>query len=92
MPTPDHTEVANAILELLQRRGAGKTICPSEVARMLVSDDSWRSLMEPVRQVAAKLVDDQLIEITQRGGVVDPAQASGAIRLRLITPPDNNAE
>jgi Protein of unknown function (DUF3253) len=74
-----------AILDLLEQRGPGKTICPSEVARHVDSSakpEGWRSLMEPVRNAAQRLVAAGEIEITQRGRAVDPAQAKGAIRLR----------
>lgn len=71
-----------AILELLAARSATATICPSEVARAQAPED-WRSLMEPVRQAARRLVARGVLEITQQGAVVDPSEARGAIRLRL---------
>ena len=70
-----------AILELLKLRGSGKTICPSEV---LAGDDKQNpELMEKVRMSARKLVSEGLIDITQKGQVVDPSEFKGAIRLRL---------
>lgn len=74
-----------AILRLLDQRGAGKTICPSEAARAVASSDdeaSWRPLMERARAAARRLVADGRIVITQGGRVVDPSRAKGAIRLR----------
>ena len=41
------------ILRLTAQRGAGKSICPSEVARALRPD--WQPLMPVVRQAAARL-------------------------------------
>lgn len=74
----------NAILGLLGERKAGATICPSEAARSVEPDDEgWRPLMEPARSAARRLVDRGLIEITQKGHVVDPSTARGPIRLRL---------
>ncbi|PZR04998.1 MAG: DUF3253 domain-containing protein [Archangium gephyra] len=70
-----------AILQLLAERKPGATICPSEVAR--AQSDDWRPLMEPVREAARSLVKKGLLQITQRGSVVDPASAKGPIRLRL---------
>ena len=70
-----------AILRLLEERGAGKTICPSEAARALGEDD-WQPLMEPARAAARRLVSDGKIVITQSGVVVDPSKARGPIRLR----------
>jgi hypothetical protein len=71
----------SAILELLDARGAGKTICPSEAARRVRPDD-WRELMEPARRAARRLVAADRIEITQHGQVVDPSTAKGPVRLR----------
>lgn len=70
-----------AILELLERRAAGATICPSEAARAVAAD--WRPLLEPARQAARRLVAAGRLEITQRGRPVDPSTARGPIRLRL---------
>ena len=74
-------EVRQKILELVRRRGAEKTICPSEVARAL--DDDWRARMKDVRSEAAVLARQGRIEVLQKGNVVDIARARGAIRLRL---------
>ena len=71
------------ILDLLASRGRGKTICPSEAARVLASDDDWRSLMEPSRMAARRLVNQGEVVITQKGHVVDPSTAKGPIRIRL---------
>ncbi len=74
------------ILQLLHARGAGKTICPSEAARAVASNeerDAWEPLMEPARAAARRLVAKGVIDITQAGHVVDASTAKGAIRLRL---------
>ena len=70
-------EIAHALMRLAHDRGAGKTFCPSEVARALASD--WRELMPRVREVAATLP----LRATQRGVAVDPVSANGPIRLGL---------
>jgi hypothetical protein len=72
-----------AITELLDQRGEGKTICPSEAARRVDPDD-WRPLMEPARQAARRLVEAGEVEMTQHGAVVDPATATGPVRLRRM--------
>ncbi len=72
-----------AILRLLDARGPGKTICPSDAARALGGDDGFRPLMAPVRDAARALVAEGRLEVTQRGEVVDLDAARGAIRLRL---------
>jgi hypothetical protein len=45
-------------------------------------EDTWRDLMEPARQAAARLVDRGEVEITQGGRVVDLATAKGPVRIR----------
>ncbi len=72
--------VEREILAQLDARGAGKTICPSEVARALFPDD-WRTQMERVRAAARRLVARDALVIRQRGQIVDPSRARGAIRL-----------
>lgn len=82
---PDSTDRAleTSILELLSHRADGATICPSEAARAVGGgEDEWRSLMEPARRAARRLVAAGEIEITQQGRVVDPSTAKGPIRLR----------
>ncbi len=73
-----------AILELLERRGPSKTICPSDAARAVYEgdDQGWRALMEPARRAAGRLVKAGEVEITQGGHPVEPAQARGPIRIR----------
>ena len=69
------------LLELLRARGAGKTICPSEILSEELKKD--KGTMENVRQAARRLVAKGEIEITQKGNVVDPSTAKGPIRLKL---------
>jgi hypothetical protein len=70
-----------AIVDLLERRAAAATICPSEAARV-VGGDGWRDLMEPARAAARRLTAAGAVEITQGGRVVDPSTARGPIRVR----------
>jgi hypothetical protein len=70
------------ILELLNGRAAGASICPSEAA-MAVSPDSWRELMERARHAARRLVTQGRVQVTQGGRAVDPSTAKGPIRVRL---------
>lgn len=76
----DHA-LEQAIRDLLGERARDATICPSEAAQRVGGDD-WRPLMEPARRAARRLVAAGEIQITQRGRVVDPSTAKGAIRLR----------
>lgn len=76
-------DLERSIVELLERRARGATICPSEAAKAVGGDD-WRDLMEPARRAARRLVVAGEVEITQRGVVVDPSTAKGPIRIRLV--------
>jgi hypothetical protein len=79
---PMADRLASAIMDLLSRRGPGKTICPSEAARQ-VDPDHWEGLMEQAREAARRLKERGDIVITQRGKAVDPARVKGPIRLRM---------
>jgi hypothetical protein len=80
----DRDAARRAILELLDARAQGRTICPSEAARVLGGDDGFRPFMPVVREAAAELVRERRIDVLQRGAVVDPASARGPIRLRRL--------
>jgi len=74
------------MLRLLEERGEGKTICPSEAARAVAGSEErakWEPLMSAVREVAVRMVEEGKIVVTQKGRVVDGATAKGAIRFRL---------
>lgn len=78
----DDERLERTVLELLAARAHGATICPSEAARA-VDPQRWRERMEDARAAARRLVAKGLLEVTQRGHVVDPDRARGPIRLRL---------
>ena len=90
-PGTDSTAAAlsDTILSLLAARAPGATICPSEAARAVhaandgTDPDGWRELMEPARDAARQLVARGEVVLTQRGAVVDPAAATGPLRIRL---------
>ena len=74
--------IEDKIFSLLARRHEGATICPSEVARALASDDgAWRELMPHVRQVAQGLAERNRLEVTRGGVPVDATSQGGPIRL-----------
>jgi hypothetical protein len=83
----DSADAERAILALLALRGPGKTICPSEAARLLGGDDGFRPLMPIVRDAAGALAAAGRIEVTQRGRPVDLDDARGPIRLRATSRP-----
>ncbi|MBA2515145.1 MAG: DUF3253 domain-containing protein [Solirubrobacterales bacterium] len=78
----ERSAIEQVIGELLDARGPGRTICPSEAARALAGDSGFRPLMQPVRDAAHDMVARGELEVTQRGQVVDAARARGPIRLR----------
>lgn len=87
---PDRLEhsdprIRATILALLIRRN-GSTICPSDVARV-VGGAGWRRFLERVRQVASELQAEGVIDVVQRGRVVDAETATGPIRYRLTAGP-----
>ncbi|EXJ60361.1 hypothetical protein A1O7_04513, partial [Cladophialophora yegresii CBS 114405] len=91
---PSTTLLTERFEHLLSRRTYPKTICPSEVARSLSSNElhslgvrEWRDLMPRLREMAFELRDSGHVEILQRGDVVDAdrkeADVRGPIRIRL---------
>lgn len=76
--------ITDALLELVAARGAGKTVCPSEVARALGGPhpEGWSPLMQPVRRVAVRLMKEGRVLILRKGRpVVDPDDFRGIYRL-----------
>ena len=70
------------ILELIRKRGLTKTCGPSEAPRALTS--AWRPLMPETRRIAVQLACEGVLEITQKGQVIEPSSSfTGPIRLRL---------
>jgi hypothetical protein len=86
-PAGGDPAIAAAILRLVQARGAGKSICPTDAARA-VAPEAWRTRLADVRRVAVALARDGRIDILRKGRVIDPAALHGVIRLRLHAPPD----
>ncbi len=80
----DKARAKRTIVELLEQRDPGKTICPSDAARALGGDDGFRPLMDVVRDAAGELVEEGRIEVTQHGEPVDLKSAKGPIRLRAV--------
>ena len=76
-------DIAKETVRQLSRRAVESSICPSEVARALQSDEAaWRNLMPQVREVAAALCQQGRLRITRRGIDVPLADLHhGAIRL-----------
>lgn len=71
-----------AIMDLVERRGIGKTICPSEAARA-VAPEGWRALMKDVRAEAIALALDGKVSILRKGAPVNPLDFKGVYRIGL---------
>lgn len=73
--------IASAVLE----RGAGKTVCPSEIARSLAGSDEkvWRLMMNPIRAEAIRMAKAGDVRILRKGRPVDPDDFKGIYRLAL---------
>ncbi|AWM86719.1 DUF3253 domain-containing protein [Microvirga sp. 17 mud 1-3] len=78
-------EIEETMLALVAARGEGRTVGPSEVARALGGDqpDGWGRLMQPVRQVAVRLMKEGRIVILRKGRPVDPDDFKGVYRLTV---------
>ncbi|WP_412469158.1 DUF3253 domain-containing protein [Pedobacter sp. KLB.chiD] len=74
-------KIAERILMVTGQRGADKSTCPSEIARMLFPDH-WRNHMETVMEVAIGLCVDGKISITQKGKAVDVEKIKGPVRIK----------
>jgi hypothetical protein len=84
-------DIAQEIVRQLSRRAVESSICPSEVARALESDEAaWRALMPQVREVAASLRDAGRLRIT-RGGTDVPGDLLHRGAIRLARGPDFDA-
>lgn len=66
-------------------RGADKSICPSEVARVMFGDN-WRKEMQTVRDAAFDLAEQNQVIVMQKGKKVGPDNLKGPIRIKIINP------
>jgi hypothetical protein len=82
----DAESIEATILRLCAERGAGKSICPSEVARAIAGPDEtvWRLLMHPVREAAFRLACEGRLQVLRKGRPIAPEQARGVIRLAIV--------
>lgn len=72
---------AAAARALLTKRGPSKTICPSDVARVVASPD-WQEAMDDVREILFDLADRGTVVVLSGGRPVpDPRNARGPIRI-----------
>lgn len=69
-----------ATIRALLRHRDGTTICPSDAAKV-VGADGWRDLMPLAREVAAGLVEHEVVVVQQKGEPVDVHHARGPVRI-----------
>jgi hypothetical protein len=80
------TEIEEALLRLLTRAGAGRTVNPTDVARALEPGPNWHLLMPTVRRAAVALALAGRLVIYRKGKPVDPNNFKGVYRLGLPGP------
>ena len=82
-PAPEALRAA--ILDLLKTRDAGKSISPTEAARVLAGSDErqWSRLMKPLRAAAVEMAKAGEIDILRKSKPVDPSKFRGVYRLAL---------
>lgn len=78
--------IADAILTLLASRAPSASICPSNVARSLSTEERvWRAKMPAIRSVAGHLAADGRVKVTRGATEVDALSKGGPIRIRRLT-------
>ena len=82
--------VATAILDLLAKTPAGKSVSPEQVARA-VDPEGWRRTLGHVRAVARGLARQGRLVILRHNKPADPDDFRGVYRLRLPDPADAQA-
>lgn len=69
---------------MLEARRPGASLCPSEVARALATEEpALRALLPAIRAVAAELARRGELLVTRGGRPVDPAAVRGPVRYAL---------
>lgn len=78
-----YERLTSTILALCRHRGPGRTICPSDAARV-VGADGWRDIMDDARHAAVELADVGRVQILARGEPVPRSEPlRGPVRIRL---------
>ena len=74
--------IEDAIMELLGKLPAGKSIDPSEVAKIL-QPERWQRILPQVRSTSVGLARQGKLVITRHGKPADPDSFKGVYRLKL---------
>lgn len=73
--------VASEILRQTIEAGPDRSICPTDVARVLAEE--WHGQLSAVRRAAIRLAEAGRIDILRKGKKVPPEGVKGVIRLRI---------
>ena len=73
------------IMQVLQETPAGKSICPTQVAKILnPKDENWGRQTKNVRREAIKMAIEGKVTVLRKGKPTDPTEEiKGVIRLSL---------
>jgi len=85
-PAATARRIDAAVQALLRSRQPGRTICPSDIAR-IVGATTWRRLLPVVRERAVAMTARGELEILRRGQVVTENPTQGVLRYRLTPRP-----
>ena len=80
-PAATTRRIEAAARALLRSRLPGRSICPSDIAR-IAGGTAWRTLMPIVRERAAVMAAHGELEILRRGRVVKSQLTAGVLRYR----------
>jgi Protein of unknown function (DUF3253) len=75
-------DLRESVLDALTN-SSEKTLSAQEIARAVVADDSWPSLLVPIRRAAIELALAGRLVIYRKGKPVDPTDFKGVYRLGL---------
>ena len=90
-PAATNRRIEAAVRALLRSRQPGRSICPSDVAR-IVGGSTWRKLLPVVRDRAVWMTERGELEILRRGRVVKRNPTEGVLRYRSVgKPPGKDA-
>jgi hypothetical protein len=91
-PKTDSDALADAtlrseILRSLQCRDWALSVCPSQIARSLTDDKTWRGLLPRIRGLLVQLVREQRIVVTRGTQVLSEQEIEGGtLRIRRGVP------
>jgi hypothetical protein len=88
--TATNRRIDAALRALLRSRERGRSICPSDVAR-IVGGTKWRTLLPVVRDRAVKMAEGGELEVLRRGRIVKTSATEGVLRYRLTRYPSEPA-